>query len=91
MPRQTQRTRIITVFLAVILFGAQFHICADLMLGVYGSPVCQLCTTASSVVVPPGPGIAILPLTNRIEVLAVAVPVSLDLPRGISPRAPPIF
>ncbi len=61
----------------------------DLSLGLYGSPICPLRSTAGSLVVPQCPSIAIMPLTNRIEVLAVVVSVSLDLPRAISLRAPP--
>jgi hypothetical protein len=91
MTGKTQRKRIIALLLSVVLFGAEFHICTDLTLDLTSSPVCQLCSTASSVVVPPCPGIAIIPSTNRIEVLADVVPVSLDFPTAISPRAPPIF
>ena len=57
----------------------------------YGLPICPLRSTAGSVVAPQCPSIAIMPLTNRIEVLAVVVSGSLDLPRAISLRAPPTF
>src|SRR5215468_1784477 len=63
----------------------------DLTLGLYGLPICPLRSTAGSEVAPQCPSIAIMPLTNRIEVLAVVVSGSLDLPRAISLRAPPTF
>src|SRR5262245_58927711 len=63
----------------------------DLTLGLYGLPICPLRSTAGSVVAPQCPSIAIMPLTNRIDVLAVVVSGSLDLPRAISLRAPPTF
>ena len=77
MPGKTQRTRILTLLLAVILFGAQFHTCSDLTSGLNGSPACQLCSTASSGVLPESPGTAILPVANRIEILPAVEPVSL--------------
>lgn len=89
MPRKTQRIRIITLLLCVIFLAEQFHTCADLTLGLYGSPICSLCSSEGSVDVPQCPRLAILPATNRIEVLAVAVSVSPNVPRSISPRAPP--
>jgi len=61
----------------------------DLTSGFYGSPICPLRSTAGSVVAPQCPSIAIMPLTNRIEVLAVVVSVSLDLPHATSLRAFP--
>jgi hypothetical protein len=63
----------------------------DLTLGLYGLPICPLRSTVGSVVAPQSPSIAIMPLTNRIEVIAVVVPGSLNLPRAISLRAPPTF
>src|SRR5262245_30106809 len=63
----------------------------DLTLGLYGFPICPLRSAVSSMVAPQCPSIAIMPLTNRIEVLDVIVSGSLDLPRAISLRAPPTF
>ena len=63
----------------------------DLTLGLYGLPICPLRSTTGSVIALQCPNIAIMPLTNRIEVLAVVVSDSLDLPRAISLRAPPTF
>lgn len=91
MPRRIQRAPILTLLLGVILFAAQFHICTDLALDAYNPPACQLCSTASSVVVPASPAIAIMPVANRIEVLRVVVTPSPDVPRVSAPRAPPIF
>jgi hypothetical protein len=91
MTGKTQRKRIITLLLTVILFGAQFHICADQTWDSSSSPVCQLCSTANSEAVPLCQGMAIIASTNRIELLPEVMPVCLDLPTAISPRAPPIF
>jgi len=73
----------------VVLLAAQFHLCADLTAGPANSHICPICSTAGSVVPTPSPSMAIVPVMNRLEVFAVIVPVSTELPRTISPRAPP--
>src|SRR5215468_1172612 len=73
---------------ARIASDTEVDIITDLTLGLYGLPICPLRSTAGSVIAPQCPSIAIMPLTNPIEVLAVVMSVSLDLPRAISLCAP---
>ena len=69
----------------------EVDVITDLTLGLYGLPICPLRSTAGTVVARECPSIAFMPLTNRIEALAVIVSDSLNLPRAISLRAPPTF
>ena len=87
---KTQRIAFFALFLGVILLTAQFHLCADLTAGPSSSHICPICSTAGSVVPTQAPSMAIVPAMKRLEVFAVIVPVSTELPRTTSPRAPPV-
>ena len=89
MPGKTQRIAFFALLLGVILLAAQFHLCADLTAGPLSSHICPICSTAGSVVPTQSPSMAIVPAMNRLEVFAVTVPVSTELPRTVAPRAPP--
>ena len=90
MSGKTHRIALFALLLGVILLAAQFHLCADLTAGPSSSHICPICSTAGSVVPTQSPSMAIVPAVNRLEVFAVIVPVSTELPRSISPRAPPV-
>jgi hypothetical protein len=85
----SRHLRIIALLLGVIFLAAQFHYCADVTSGSTGSHICPLCSTAGSVIAPQATSIAIVPVVNRLEVVAVIASVFLVLPRSTSPRAPP--
>jgi len=89
MQAKTLRIRILGLLIAFIFLGAQFHFCADLTAAPSASHICPVCSTAGSVVATPSPSIAIVPVTNRLEVAPLVVSVSAAVPRAISPRAPP--
>ena len=82
-------TRWLTVFLALLLLGAQLHFCADLTPDSSGSHICQFCATASHAVVTPGLLVQLTPAVCRFETRCshAAVP-SLSF-AVTSPRAPP--
>jgi len=85
----TRQLRIIALLLGMIFLAGQFHYCADVTSGSTGSHICPLCSTAGSVIAPAAANIAIAPVVNRLEVVAVVASVFLVLPRSTSPRAPP--
>ncbi len=89
MQSKTQRIRILALLLGFIFLGAQFHFCADLTATPSASHICPVCSTAGSVVSTPSPRVAIVPVTNRLEVAPLVVSVSSAVPRSTSPRAPP--
>ena len=89
MQSRTQRIRILAMLLGVMFLGAQFHFCADLTATPSASHICPICSTAGSVVATQSPSIAIVPVTNRLEIVPLAVSVSSAFPRATSPRAPP--
>jgi hypothetical protein len=89
MQAKTKRIRILALLLGVIFLGAQFHFCTDLTAAPSASHFCPLCSTAGSVVATQSPSVAIVPVTNRLEVAPLVVPVSSAVPRATSPRAPP--
>ncbi|HEY6267658.1 MAG TPA: hypothetical protein VIX11_05125 [Candidatus Acidoferrum sp.] len=91
MQNATQRIRILALLLGVIFLGAQFHFCADLTATPSASHICPVCSTAGSVVATQSPVIAIVPVTNRLEVAPTIVSVSSAAPRAPSPRAPPVL
>jgi hypothetical protein len=81
--------RLCGLLLGILFLAAQFHFCADLNSGPTGSHICQLCSTVGSVVTATVPGLAVVPVMNRLEVCASAVFVSVEVSRATSPRAPP--
>ncbi len=89
MQEKTKRIRVLALLLGVIFLGAQFHFCADLTATPSASHVCPVCSTAAFVVATPSPVIAIVPVTNRLEVAPIVFSVSSAVLRAISPRAPP--
>jgi hypothetical protein len=89
MQAKTKRIRILALLLGVIFLGAQFHFCTDLTAAPSASHFCPLCSTAGSVVATQSPSVAIVPVTNRLEVAPLVAPVSSAVPRATSPRAPP--
>jgi hypothetical protein len=89
MQSKTQRIRILALLLGIVFLGAQFHFCTDLTVAPSASHFCPICSTAASVVATQSPSIAIVPVTNRLEVAPLAVSVTSAVPRATSPRAPP--
>jgi len=86
---KSQRIGVLALLLAVVFLGAQFHFCADLTATPSASHICPVCSAVGSVVATQAPSIAIVPVTVRLEVAPLVVPVSLEVPRATSPRAPP--
>jgi hypothetical protein len=89
MQAKTHRIRILALLLGVIFLGAQFHFCTDLTAAPSASHICPVCSTAGSVVAAQSPNIAIVPVTNRLEVAPVVLSVSFEVSLATSPRAPP--
>lgn len=89
MSVKVRHIRILALLLAVIFLGAQFHYCADLSSPPSSSHICPLCSTAGSAVTPAAPSIAITPVTDRLEMVVVVSSVFVEIPRAVSPRAPP--
>jgi len=89
MQAKPLRIRILALLLGVLFLGAQFHFCADLTAAPSASHICPVCSTAGSVLAAQPPVIAIVPVTNRLEVSTLAVLVTSAVPRATSPRAPP--
>jgi hypothetical protein len=89
MQSKSHRIRILALFLGVIFLGAQFHFCTDLTAAPSASHICPVCSTAGSIVATQSPSTAIVPATNRLEIVPLVVSVSSAVPRTISPRAPP--
>ena len=89
MQDKTPRLRILALLLGVIFLGVQFHFCTDLTATPSASHICPICSTAGSLIAAQPPGIAIVPVTNRLEFAPLVVSVSSAVPRATSPRAPP--
>ena len=89
MAGKTQRVRVLAFLFAIIFVGAQFHFCAHITSGPSNSHPCPICSATGSVVVPHPPAIARGVTVTPLEVLAEVVPFSIQLPRAVSPRAPP--
>jgi hypothetical protein len=89
MHRNVARIRILTLLLAVLFLSGQFHLCTDLSAGPVSSHTCPLCNTAASAIAPQTLLLAIMPLSNRLELRLSNSERWTDLPRAISPRAPP--
>jgi hypothetical protein len=81
--------RLIALLLGIIFLAAQFHMCADLTSGPANPHMCPICSVAGSMVVTQSPAITTIPLVNRLEISVTPVSLSFELPRAISPRAPP--
>src|ERR1700680_3113544 len=81
------KIHILTLLLAVIFVGAQFHYCADITATPSDSHVCPLCSTAGSVVTPSSPSLAFTSVTNRLELVSAPAATSPEIPAALSPRA----
>src|SRR5260370_15576908 len=73
MQAKTNRIRILALLLGVIFLGAQFHFCTDLTATPSASHICPVCSTTASVVATQSPVIAIVPVTNWLEIAPLAV------------------
>ena len=86
---RTHRIRIFALLLGAIFLEAQFHFCTDMTAAPSASHICPVCSTAGSIVLTQSPVIAVVPVSNRLEVAPTLVSVSSAVPRAPSPRAPP--
>lgn len=89
MQAKTQRICILALLVGVIFLGAQFHFCADLTATPSASHICPLCSATGSVIAAQSPSLAIVPVTNRLELAPLVILASSEVPRAASPRAPP--
>jgi hypothetical protein len=80
---------LLALLLALILFAAQLHICADLTSAPTGTHLCSVCSAVGAAIVTPSPSITIISQVGPLEVLAHTVVSSLEIPRATAPRAPP--
>ncbi len=83
-----RQTCLILLFGAVFL-ASQFHYCCDFTAAPSAAHLCPVCSAAGSVVATPSPLIAVVPVTNRLELAPVLLSVSSAVPRATSPRGPP--
>jgi hypothetical protein len=86
---KSQRIRVLALLLGIVFLGAQFHFCADLTATPSASHICPICSTVGSVVATQTPSLAIAPVSHRLEIAPLVVPVFSAVPRATSPRAPP--
>jgi Na+/H+ antiporter NhaA len=91
MHQDARRTRTLALLLAVIFLGAQFHFCADLSTGPASTHMCPVCSAAGSAVTTPAVLIVGASISHRLEIRGYTLGASTDIPRSISPRAPPTF
>jgi len=91
MRSKATRVRIVALLLGIIFLGAQFHFCTDLSASASPSAThfCPVCSAAGSAVITQSPTVAIIPATQRLEVISLVPTVSSAFPRAVSPRAPP--
>jgi hypothetical protein len=89
MHHAPSRLRILALLLAVVFLAAQFHFCADLISGPTSSHVCPVCNATGSAVATESPSAILVPVTNRLESVALVSNVAFGISRAISPRAPP--
>src|SRR6267143_4047744 len=87
MPVWTDRARILVLLLGIVFLAAQFHFCVDLTATPSASHFCPTCSTVGSVVAPPTPGIAIMPVIDRLELTPLVASLFSAVPRATSPRA----
>jgi len=89
MQAKTQRIRILALLVGVVFLGAQFHFCTDLTAAPSASHICPVCSTTGSVIAVQSPSLAIVPVTDGLEVAPFVDSGSSAVPRAVSPRAPP--
>jgi len=84
----SRQTCLILLFGAVFL-ASQLHYCCELTVTPSASHLCPLCSTAGSVVATQSPAMAMVPVTNRLELTPLVILASSEVPPAASPRAPP--
>ena len=89
MQAKYHRNRILALLLGVFFLGAQFHFCTDLTAAPSAAHICPVCSTTGSVIAAQSPSLAIVPVTDRLEVAPLVDSVASAIPCATSPRAPP--
>lgn len=90
MPNQSKRVYLLALLLVSVLFAAQLHCCVDLSSPTIDSHVCPICSAAGAAIATTSLVIELAPAVNPLEVSGTVKSVSLEVPRSIAPRAPPI-
>jgi len=90
MHHPTSRIAVLALLLAAVFLAAQFHFCADLSAAHDSSHLCPVCSATTSAMASESLLLVVAPVSNRLESPGVLVILSADIPRAISPRAPPI-
>ena len=89
MHSKAQRIRLVALLLGILFLGAQFHFCVDSSATPSVSHLCPVCSVISSAVASASPSLAVIPVANRLEIVAVVFTIFSTVPRDLSPRAPP--
>jgi hypothetical protein len=89
MHRSPSRVGILALLLVVIFLGAQFHFCWDLGGGPASSHICPICSTTAFALAPRALLLASIAASHRLESRVYGLDSTLEIPRAISPRAPP--
>jgi len=89
MHHHTSRIAVLALLLAVVFFGAQFHFCTDLNATPASSHFCPVCSTTTSAMAAEAALPVVAPVSDRLESPCARLALSIDIPQGISPRAPP--
>ncbi|HEX8835582.1 MAG TPA: hypothetical protein VF748_01485 [Candidatus Acidoferrum sp.] len=91
MRSKAYRVRVVALLLGIIFLGAQFHFCTDLSASASPSAThfCPVCSVVGSAVKTQSPTVALIPVSNRLEIVSLVLAVSSAFPRATSPRAPP--
>ena len=89
MRQRTEYVRILALLLGMIFLGAQFHFCTDVPASASATHVCPVCSVAGAALATESPAVAIIPATDRLEVVCLPLTASSVFPRAVSPRAPP--
>jgi hypothetical protein len=90
MPSRMPRITVLALCFVIILIAAQFHFCADTTSQAASSHLCPLCAVAGLAIVTPLPGIALIPIADRLVSLPPAGGIASADSRPSSPRAPPL-
>jgi hypothetical protein len=89
MPSRVSRIPVLALCLVIILLAAQFHFCADTNSQATSSHLCPLCAVAGLAIVTTLPGIALIPVADRLTNVSVSDGTASADSRPASPRAPP--
>jgi len=90
MPARMSRVAVVALSFVIILIAAQFHFCVDTNSQATSSHLCPLCAVAGLAIVTPLPGIALIPVVDRLTKLSPASGIASADCRPSSPRAPPL-